>query len=66
MLQLRDALHHGPAGLHLELLPRGIFLLVDVHPIRMIDPSGKGRLHLPDAFFREIALAVDRSEKMIM
>ena len=57
MLQLRDALHHGPAGLFLEFLPCGIFLLVDVHPIRIIDSSGKGRLHLPDAFFREIALA---------
>ena len=57
MLQLRDALHHGPAGLFLEFLPCGIFLLVDVHPIRIIDSSGKVRLHLPDAFFREIALA---------
>ena len=28
-----------------------------MHPIRIIDSSGKGRLHLPDAFFREIALA---------
>ena len=57
MLQLRDALHHCLASLRLQLLPRGILLLVDVHPIRVVDPSGEGGLHLPDAFFGEIALA---------
>ena len=54
MLQLRDALQHGLAGLRLELLPRGVLLLVDVHPVRIIDSSGKGGLHLPDALLGEI------------
>ena len=57
MLQLRDAFQHGLAGLRLELLSRGASLLVDVHPIRIIDSSGKGGLHLPDAILCEIALA---------
>ena len=63
MLQLRDALHHCLAGLRLELLSRGTFLLVDVHPIRIIDSSGKGRLHLPDAFFGEIPFLWVRGEE---
>ena len=57
MLQLRDAFQHGLAGLRLELLSRSVFLLVDVHPIRIIDSSGEGGLHLPDAILCEIALA---------
>ena len=56
MLQLRDAFHHGPAGLFLEFLPCGIFLLVDVHPIRVVDPSGKDGFHFPDTLFGEVAL----------
>ena len=56
MFQLCDAFHHGLARLHLELLTCDVLLLVDVHPIRVVDPSGEGGLHLPDAFFGEVAL----------
>ena len=63
MLQLCDALHHCLAGLCLQLLPRGILLLVDVHPIRVIDPSGEDGLHLPDAFFGEIPFLGVRGEE---
>ena len=56
MLQLCDALHHCLAGLRLQLLPRGILLLVDVHPIRVVDPSGEDGFHFPDTLFGEVAL----------
>ena len=56
MLQLCDALHHCLAGLCLQLLPRGILLLVDVHPIRVVDPSGEDGFHFPDTLFGEVAL----------
>ena len=55
-LQLNDALRHGSARFPLERIPRLILLLVDVHPIRLIDPTGEGGLDLPDAIFGEIAL----------
>ena len=56
MLQPRDAFHHCLAGLRLQLLPRGILLLVDVHPIRVVDPSGEDGFHFPDTLFGEVAL----------
>ena len=56
MLQLCDALHHCLAGLCLQLLPRGILLLVDVHPIRVVDPPDEDGFHFPDTLFGEVAL----------
>ena len=56
MFQLCDAFHHGLASARLELLPRGILLLVDVHPIRVVDPSGEDGFHFPDTLFGEVAL----------
>ena len=54
MFQLCDAFHHGRASACLELLPCDVLLLVDVHPICVVDPSGEGGLHLPDALLGEI------------
>ena len=63
MFQLCDAFHHGLAGPRLELLPRDVLLLVDVHPICVVDPSGEDGLHLPDAFFGEIPFLGVRGEE---
>ena len=56
MFQLCDAFHHGLACSCLEFLTRDVLLLVDVHPIRMIDPSGEDGFHFPDTIFGEVAL----------
>ena len=63
MLQLCDALHHCLAGLRLQLLPCGILLLVDVHPIRVVDPPGEDGFHFPDTFFSEIPFPGVRGEE---
>ena len=63
MLQLRDAFHHRRASARLQLLPHGILLPVDVHPIRVVDPSGEDGLHLPDTFFGEIPFPGVRGEE---
>ena len=55
-LQLNNALRHGSARFPLERIPRLILLLIDVHPVRLIDPPGEGGLDLPDAILGEIAL----------
>ena len=63
MLHLRDAFHHCLASARLEFLTRDVLLLVDVHPIRVIDPSGEDGLHLTDAFFGEIPFPGVRGEE---
>ena len=63
MFQLCDAFQHRRACSCLEFLTRDILLLVDVHPIRMVDPSGEGGLHLPDALLGEIPFPGVRGEE---
>ena len=63
MFQLCDAFHHGLASPRLQFLPRDVFLLIDVHPIRVIDPSGEDGLHLPDALLGEIPFPGVRGEE---